>query len=99
MHTPIIKPQDPTNLSFMCMLHVGTLSMQYKLASNFAGAGAELAGVLLTHLHMGHYIGLFQFGREALNKQGLKVGYQCGSSSAMKTTYIHVAMRQLADKM
>mmetsp|Transcript_38801 Transcript_38801/g.86312 ORF Transcript_38801/g.86312 Transcript_38801/m.86312 type:complete len:292 (+) Transcript_38801:187-1062(+) len=35
--------------------------------------GYTLRGVLLTHLHMGHYVGLFQFGKEALNLTGLKV--------------------------
>jgi len=35
--------------------------------------GCELSGVLLTHLHMGHYLGLMQFGREAMDWKGLKV--------------------------
>ncbi len=26
--------------------------------------GVRIQGVFLTHLHMGHYIGLFQFGKE-----------------------------------
>jgi len=34
----------------------------------------QLAGVLLTHLHMGHYLGLMQFGREAMDWRGLQVG-------------------------
>lgn len=33
----------------------------------------KLSGVLLTHLHMGHYLGLMQFGREAMDWQGLQV--------------------------
>lgn len=37
-------------------------------------SGYKLEGVLLTHLHMGHYFGLAQFGKEALNMKGLKVG-------------------------
>eukprot|EP00775_Hariotina_reticulata_P006804 gene6804-7020_t len=32
----------------------------------------QLRGVLLTHLHMGHYLGLMQFGREGMDWQGLK---------------------------
>jgi hypothetical protein len=32
-----------------------------------------LCGVLLTHLHMGHYLGLMQFGREAMDWKGLQV--------------------------
>lgn len=47
--------------------------MQYRMAQEAAGPGAKFEGVLLTHLHMGHYIGLFSFGREALNVTGLKV--------------------------
>ena len=34
----------------------------------------QLGGVLLTHLHMGHYLGLIQFGREAMDLKGVKVG-------------------------
>ncbi|CAF1168285.1 unnamed protein product [Adineta ricciae] len=33
----------------------------------------KLEGVFLTHLHMGHYIGLFQFGRETMDWKGLKI--------------------------
>lgn len=33
--------------------------------------GAKLAGVVLTHLHMGHYGGLLQFGRESMSTRGL----------------------------
>jgi glyoxylase-like metal-dependent hydrolase (beta-lactamase superfamily II) len=33
----------------------------------------RLCGVLLTHLHMGHYLGLMQFGREAMDWKGLQV--------------------------
>ncbi|MEW5297525.1 MAG: hypothetical protein WDW36_000730 [Sanguina aurantia] len=39
-----------------------------------SGPGYRLEGVLLTHLHMGHYFGLAQFGKEALNLTCLKVG-------------------------
>lgn len=34
---------------------------------------ATLAGVILTHAHMGHYAGLLQFGREALAATGLEL--------------------------
>ncbi len=37
-------------------------------------------GVLLTHAHIGHYTGLFHFGREALGAQGLPV--HCSPSMA-----------------
>lgn len=33
----------------------------------------QLAGVFLTHGHMGHYTGLMQFGREAMGSQGIPV--------------------------
>ncbi|CAF1029553.1 unnamed protein product [Adineta steineri] len=33
----------------------------------------KLEGIFLTHLHMGHYIGLFQFGRETMDWKGLKI--------------------------
>jgi len=39
---------------------------------------AVLQGVLLTHCHMGHFIGLAQFGREAMNANGLKVTVKRG---------------------
>lgn len=32
-----------------------------------------LRGILLTHIHMGHYLGLAQLGKEALNARGLPV--------------------------
>ncbi|UJR15133.1 hypothetical protein I4U23_002098 [Adineta vaga] len=32
-----------------------------------------LEGIFLTHLHMGHYTGLFQFGRETMDWKGLKI--------------------------
>lgn len=35
--------------------------------------GYSLRGVLLTHCHMGHYIGLAQFGKEGMNVKGLVV--------------------------
>jgi hypothetical protein len=50
-----------------------------------AAAGYRLAGVLLTHLHMGHYLGLAQFGREAMDIKGLQVGNAwmvCGAAAA-----------------
>lgn len=37
----------------------------------------QLGGVLLTHLHMGHYLGLIQFGREAMDWKGVKVVRVC----------------------
>lgn len=33
--------------------------------------GCHLAGILLTHAHMGHYLGLAHLGREAMNARGL----------------------------
>ena len=35
--------------------------------------GCRLAGILLTHAHMGHYTGLIQLGREAWNTQRMPV--------------------------
>lgn len=35
--------------------------------------GCDLAGVLLTHAHIGHYAGLIHFGREAANTAALPV--------------------------
>lgn len=34
------------------------------------GRGLPLAGILLTHAHMGHYLGLVQLGREAAHTRG-----------------------------
>lgn len=34
------------------------------------GRGLPLAGILLTHAHMGHYMGLVQLGREAAHTRG-----------------------------
>lgn len=36
-------------------------------------AGVELAGILLTHGHIGHYSGLMYLGREVMNMAGLPV--------------------------
>lgn len=36
-------------------------------------AAPDLAGILLTHAHMGHYAGLAQLGREVLGAQGIPV--------------------------
>ena len=33
--------------------------------------GCPLQGVLLTHIHIGHYLGLTQLGKEALNARGM----------------------------
>lgn len=38
-----------------------------------AAPECELAGILLTHAHMGHYTGLIQLGREAWNTQRMPV--------------------------
>jgi pyrroloquinoline quinone biosynthesis protein B len=38
-----------------------------------AAPGTRLAGVLLTHLHMGHYTGLVQLGHEAAATRGVPV--------------------------
>ncbi len=38
-----------------------------------AGNSPGLAGVFLTHAHMGHYAGLLQLGREALGAKGVPV--------------------------
>jgi pyrroloquinoline quinone biosynthesis protein B len=35
--------------------------------------GCPLAGIILTHAHIGHYAGLLHLGREAWNRQGLPV--------------------------
>eukprot|EP00798_Chlamydomonas_sp_ICE-L_P012439 gene12439-15639_t len=45
---------------------------QYDMLMDFAPE-CKLQGVLLTHLHIGHYIGLHQFGKEALNTTALKI--------------------------
>lgn len=38
-----------------------------------AAPGVPLAGLLLTHAHIGHYTGLIHVGREAMNSTGLPV--------------------------
>ncbi|WIA40540.1 hypothetical protein OEZ86_013885 [Tetradesmus obliquus] len=47
-------------------------ALQQYLASHGL-SDVQLAGVLLTHLHMGHYLGLMQFGREAMDWRGLQL--------------------------
>lgn len=39
--------------------------------------GCRLAGILLTHAHVGHYSGLLHLGREAWNTHGLAVWATC----------------------
>ena len=36
-------------------------------------SGYELAGIFLTHAHIGHYLGLAQFGREVVGANGIRV--------------------------
>ncbi|KAI3656251.1 hypothetical protein MP638_006812 [Amoeboaphelidium occidentale] len=33
----------------------------------------KIEGVFLTHLHMGHYVGLYQFGREVMDRKNVKL--------------------------
>lgn len=47
-----------------------TPDIKHQLAQIRRG-GSSLAGVFLTHLHMGHYAGLLQLGKEALNTREL----------------------------
>ena len=52
-----------------------TVDLPQQLHS-LGGAGTALqmpAGILLTHAHMGHYAGLLQLGREAMNAQKMSV--------------------------
>ncbi|CAF3460726.1 unnamed protein product [Rotaria socialis] len=48
---------------------------QYDLLQNHFGFNNtfKIEGIFLTHLHMGHYVGLYQFGRETLDTKGLKI--------------------------
>lgn len=48
------------------------IKYQYEIARSLA-PDCKLQGVILTHLHMGHYTGLFHFGKEGINVQGLEV--------------------------
>lgn len=56
--------------------------------------GAELAGVLLTHTHIGHYTGLMFLGREAMNTQRMPV-----HASARVCAFLreHAPWKQLVD--
>lgn len=45
----------------------------YMLDLQLGGTGYRLDGVFLTHGHMGHYLGLAQFGREAMGASALPV--------------------------
>ncbi|PHS42436.1 MAG: pyrroloquinoline quinone biosynthesis protein PqqB [Robiginitomaculum sp.] len=45
----------------------------YALAQYSGQSDAELAGVFLTHGHMGHYLGLAQLGREAMEANNIPV--------------------------
>lgn len=56
--TPAIEPQ---------------LTLLDSLAGPPAAGGVGLDAVLLTHAHIGHYIGLAQFGREVASTRGLPV--------------------------
>ena len=50
------------------------IKRQWQMLQDHAGPkGCRIRGVFLTHLHMGHYIGLFQFGKEAAQARGLKL--------------------------
>jgi pyrroloquinoline quinone biosynthesis protein B len=49
------------------------IKFQIRLLEQAVGRVYTLQGVLITHLHSGHYIGLFQFGREVMDKKHLKV--------------------------
>lgn len=45
----------------------------YDLQVEAPDATHDLAGIFLTHGHIGHYTGLMQFGREAAGAQGIRV--------------------------
>ena len=47
------------------------------------GRGLNLSGIFLTHGHIGHYTGLMQLGREAMNTKATKVFAMPGTSPAV----------------
>ncbi len=51
----------------------GIKTQLYRLDHWLGGTGYRLDGVFLTHAHIGHYLGLAQFGREAMGARDLPV--------------------------
>ena len=45
----------------------------YTLQTHAPDSEYELAGIFLTHAHIGHYTGLMHFGREAIGSRNMKV--------------------------
>ncbi|MCB0113736.1 MAG: hypothetical protein KDD84_06590 [Caldilineaceae bacterium] len=56
--------------------------------------GCRLAGILLTHAHIGHYTGLIHLGKEAWHTQALPV---YASASLCAFLRVHAPWRQLVD--
>ena len=50
-----------------------TPDFREQIASLDRSARGSLDGIFLTHGHMGHYAGLLQLGREAMNARGVPV--------------------------
>lgn len=48
-------------------------SKQYLLAHNVSAESLRLKGIFLTHAHIGHYTGIMQLGKEALNSDSIPV--------------------------
>lgn len=61
------SPHPSLPLCSLCPLPVASRGLQH----------CKLVGVLLTHLHSGHYLGLVQFGRETMDWRGLQVRPGC----------------------
>lgn len=63
---------DPDARSFWMIDATPAFARQYDMLRGRA-TGCGMAGLLLTHAHMGHYVGLAQLGKEALNARGVPV--------------------------
>lgn len=74
MHVLWIVPGSPGAALVLFVLVLCVFNTVHACAGAQGLEGCKLSGVLLTHLHMGHYLGLMQFGREAMDWKGLKVG-------------------------
>lgn len=60
-----------------------------------AAPDCPLAGIILTHAHMGHYTGLIHVGKEAMDSQGLLVW---GSEKIVKLLRENAPWSQLANR-
>jgi pyrroloquinoline quinone biosynthesis protein B len=65
---------DPAAGQFWLLDATPDFAEQHRMAQHLLpGRTLELAGILLTHAHVGHYTGLMHLGREAMGASGVPV--------------------------